>query len=326
MTWESRLIHDDDLTAYATQPITDFPTRVAALINQQLATWPMLRNATEALDQVQYKALDVNGSRVLAQFNPARIVSTAAKVDTASIQARPCFLCAENLPPEEKGIPFGDDYVVLCNPFPVLKNHLVIAERRHTPQAIAERFTDLLRLAEALGSEYFTLYNGPACGASAPDHHHFQACRRENIPLFAELPTWPRSYDLSASAKSAAVEVFTLRDYRVHILIASGSKMDTISAWFADSLNRLATLTAAPAEPLLNVIVNYDAHHWTVYLFPRAKHRPSCYSAEGAAKLTISPAGIDLTGMLVVPDPHHFARLTATDVERIYAEVTLAVN
>lgn len=320
MTWESRIISDEALAAYANQPLTDLPTRVAALIQQQLATWPMLRTATDALAQVQYREFDVNGTRVLAQFNPARIVSTAAKVDTASIQARPCFLCAANLPAEEKGVPFGENYVVLCNPFPVLEDHLVISERAHTPQAIAPRFQDLLQLTQALGSDYFTLYNGPACGASAPDHHHFQACRRKNIPLFAEVETWPRDYVL----RESGLEVFTLRDYRLNILIASGSEMDTITAWFDRSLRRLASLTTATAEPLLNVIVTYDPHQWMVYLFPRQKHRPACYYAEGEEKLTISPAGIDLTGVLVVPDPHHFARLTAHHIAQIYEEVTLA--
>lgn len=322
MTWESRLIHDDALAAFAAQPITNLPTRVAALIQQQLATWPMLNQATQSLAQVQYKDLTVKGSLVRAQFNPARIVSTAAKVDAASIQARPCFLCAENLPTEEKGVPFGNDYVVLCNPFPVLKDHLVISERRHTPQAIAPRFTDLLALTQALGSDYFTLYNGPACGASAPDHHHFQACHRAGIPLFDEIHQWPRDY----RQQQPDLEVFTLRDYRLQILIASGSKMNTIAAWFAETLHRFAALTASPVEPLLNLVVTYDSQAWTVYLFPRAKHRPSCYYAEGVQQLTISPAGIDLTGVLVVPDPNHFAHLTTHDVERIYAEITLLLT
>lgn len=321
MTWESRIISDEALAAYANQPIINLPTRVAPLIQQQLATWPLLLKATESLAQVQYKELTVTGSRVLAQFNPARIVSTAAKVDAASIQARPCFLCAENLPAEEKGIAFGEQYVVLCNPFPVLKNHLVISARAHTPQVIAGRFTDLLELTRALGREYFTLYNGPACGASAPDHHHFQACSRENIPLFAEIKNWPRDY----ISQQSALEVFTLRDYRVKILIASGSEMDTITAWFADSLSRLAISTSATAEPLLNIVAIYNPPQWTVCIFPRSTHRPRCYYAEGKDKLTISPAGIDLSGILVVPDPLHFARLTATDAERIYAEVSLAL-
>jgi hypothetical protein len=322
MTWESRLITDELLAPYATQSITNFQTRVTALIQQQLATWPMLRNATAALEQAQYKDLNVKGSHVRAQFNPARIVSTAAKVDAASIQARPCFLCAENLPAEEKGVPFGEKYVVLCNPFPVLPDHLVISERRHTPQAIAPRFADLLALTQALGSDYFTLYNGPQCGASAPDHHHFQACRRAGIPLFEEINHWPRDYRV----QQAELEVFTLHDYRLQILIASGRKMNTIAAWFAESFDHLTILTGASAEPLLNLVLTYDSNAWTIYLFPRAKHRPACYYAEGDEQLTISPAGIDLTGVLVVPDPNHFARLTALDVEQIYAEITLALN
>lgn len=322
MNWESRLITDDALAPYATQPITDFPSRVTALINQQLATWPMLRNATQSLEQVQYKELDVKGSRVLGQFNPARIVSTAAKVDTASIKARPCFLCAENLPAEEKGFPFGDDYVVLCNPFPVLKDHLVISERRHTPQAIAPRFADLLALTQQLGSEYFTLYNGPQCGASAPDHHHFQACSRANIPLFDEVKTWPHK----TLSQQPDLEVFTLADYRLEILIARGQNPVTMAAWFENELSSLIRKTLATAEPMLNLIASYDDDTWTVYIFPRAKHRPACYYAEGDEKLTISPAGIDLAGVLVVPDPTHFARLTNHDVERIYAEITLALN
>lgn len=322
MTWESRLINDDALAAYAAQPITDFPTRVAALINQQLATWPQLSKATEALSQVQYKELTVKGSRLLAQFNPARIVSTAAKVDTASIQARPCFLCAENLPTEEKGVPFGDHYVVLCNPFPVLKDHLVISEREHTPQAIAPRFEDLLDLTAALGSQYFTLYNGPSCGASAPDHHHFQACNRAGIPLFDEVNHWPRT-PLSSPTE---LDAYSLNGYGLKILVASSAKKDTITAWFHETVFDIAKATAATAEPLLNLIVTHDPHCWTVYLFPRKQHRPSCYYAQGDDKLTVSPAGIDLTGILVVPDLNHFARLTATDVERIYAEITLELK
>lgn len=319
MSWESQIIHDDALAAHATRPITNLSTRVAALIQQQLATWPMLRRATDALDQVQYKELNVKGSRVLAQFNPARIVSTAAKVDTASIQARPCFLCAENLPAEEKGVPFGENYVVLCNPFPVLKDHLVISERRHTPQAIAPRIEDFLDLTRELGSEYFTLYNGPACGASAPDHQHFQACSREKIPLFAEIETWPRVMAVS----SFGLADFELEDFRLNVLIARSKDKDKIANWFTSTLNSLIRETSSLSEPMMNLIATYDPQGWSIYLFPRSKHRPACYYAEGEERLTISPAGIDLAGVLVVPDPDHFARLTANDVAQIYEEVTL---
>ena len=320
MTWKHRIISDQELTAVTHLPITDLQSRIVALIAQQQATWKMLCDATEALAQAQYKELRVKDAKVLVQFNPARIVSTAAKVDAASIKQRPCFLCAENLPAEEKGIAFGENYVVLCNPFPVLKNHLVISHRQHTPQAIADKFTDFLDLTKAVGSDFFTLYNGPACGASAPDHHHFQACSRAAVPLFDEVENWPRNYQ----TQQEAFTFFTLADYRLNVLIARGTEKRNIAAWFAETL-----LALAPAgsdfliEPMLNLAATYDAHGWTVYLFPRAKHRPACYFAEGAKQLTVSPAGIDLAGVLVVPQPEHFARITAHDVEKIYCEVTL---
>ncbi len=320
MNWTSRLISEQELSAYSAIPLTDLRSRVAPMIAEQLDTWPMLRNATAALSQVEYKELDVNGSHVQVQFNPARIVSTAAKVDAASIKARPCFLCPENLPAEEKGIAFGENYVILCNPFPVLKNHLVISHRQHTPQAIADKFGNFLDLTKAIGDEYFTLYNGPACGASAPDHHHFQACSRAAVPLFDEVENWPRNYQ----TQQEAFPFFTLADYRLNVLIARGTEKPKIAAWFAETLLALATIASDfLIEPMLNLAATYDAHGWTVYLFPRAKHRPACYFAEGAKQLTVSPAGIDLAGVLVVPQPEHFARITAHDVEKIYCEVTL---
>lgn len=319
MSWENRIINDAALAPYFNSDERDFRARVRALIKQQQATWPMLNQAIAALGQAQDKQFRVKGSEVFAQFNPARIVSTAAKVDAASIKARPCFLCAENLPAEEQGVAFGDAYVVLCNPFPVLPDHLVISARTHTPQAIHGHFGALLDLAEGLGEEFFALYNGPACGASAPDHLHFQACSRERLPVARDVETWERRYVLHRGN----CEVFTLPNYRVNALIARSRSRAALIEWFEQALSRLAAVTEATAEPLLNLVVTHDAHGWTVYLYPRSKHRPACYFADGEQKLTISPAGIDLSGVVVVPDPQHFARVTAQDIGAIYAEVML---
>ncbi len=297
----------------------NWQSRIAALIAQQLDTWPMLRGATETLNQAEYKEFSVKGSKVLTQFNPARIVSTAAKVDAASIKARPCFLCAENLPAEEKGIPFGENYVILCNPFPVLKNHLVISEKSHTPQSILTRFEDFLALTEVVGDQYFTLYNGASCGASAPDHHHFQACSRDDVPLFDEVEKRSRNY----SKKSNSFSSFTLQNYRLNILIARGKNKAELLNWFDETIKFLQAKIGTDSEPMLNLVATSDAHGFTVYLFPRAKHRPACYFADGEKQLTVSPAGIDLTGILVVPNPEHYARISAQDIEEIYAEITL---
>ena len=163
MSWNDRLLSADELSGYGLPPEGGTTNALAkALLRQQIETWPMLREAVAALSQASYKEFCVKGAIVFAQFNPARIVSTAAKVDAAAISQRPCFLCADNLPPEEKGIAFGERFVVLCNPFPVLPEHLVIASREHTPQAIDGNFGAMLDLARELGEDWFVLYNGPA--------------------------------------------------------------------------------------------------------------------------------------------------------------------
>ncbi|MGH9753484.1 MAG: DUF4922 domain-containing protein [Blastocatellia bacterium] len=354
MNWKERIIGIEELRPYLlNKSEPDFRSLVEGLAEQQLATWPMLRDAVAGLARVEYKRLRVRGSESLAQFNPQRIVSTAAKVDAATIKQRPCFLCAENLPPEERGIAFGADFVALYNPFPVLPRHLVITSRRHIPQTIESvpravasgpavgatvatargtelsegNFGTLLDLALDLGGEFFVIYNGPACGASAPDHLHFQACERKSLPIVREIDTWERGRDakfcVSTKSNDSGVETFTLKDYRLNALIARGNDRGALIEWFDGALRRLAEVTGAESEPMINLAVMRDGALWTVIVFPRGKHRPDRYFAEGEAKLTVSPAAIDLAGVLVVPQPDHFAKITSRDVEEIYAEVTL---
>jgi ATP adenylyltransferase/5',5'''-P-1,P-4-tetraphosphate phosphorylase II len=320
MSWKERVVDIEELRPYLpNKSEPDFRGLVEGLAEQQLATWPMLRDAVAGLARVEYKRVRVRGSEVLAQFNPQRIVSTAAKVDATTIKQRPCFLCVENLPPEERGIAFGADFVALYNPFPVLPRHLVITSRRHIPQTIEGNFGTLLDLALDLGGEFFVLYNGAACGASAPDHLHFQACARESLPIIPEIDTWERR----SLSKNSGVESFTLNDYRLNALVARGNDRLAVYEWFERALRRLAEITRAESEPMINLVVTRDGGRWTVIIFPRSKHRPDRYFAEGDAKLTVSPAAIDLAGVLVVPQPDHFSKITSRDVEELYAEVTL---
>jgi hypothetical protein len=124
--------------------------------------------------------------------------------------------------------------------------------------------------------------------------------------------------------RTEGAQIFTLSDYRLNVMIARGSQRAAIMAWFHQALTQLAIVSGAPdQEPMLNLVVTWDELGWTVYFFPRARHRPACYDAEGDAKLTVSPAAIDLSGVVVVPEPTHFARINGEDLERIYLEVTL---
>ena len=152
------------------------------LLTSQLASWETARNNYTALSGVQVKELDVNGIPYKVQFNPARIVSSGAKVDAQSIKERKCFLCPANLPPVQKGIPFEGHYNILVNPFPIFPRHLTIPEVAHVNQRIAVRFKDMLALAQTL-TDYTIFYNGPKCGASAPDHAHFQAGNKGFMPI-----------------------------------------------------------------------------------------------------------------------------------------------
>jgi hypothetical protein len=237
-------------------------------------------------------------------------------VDAATIQQRPCFLCPDNLPKEEKGFAFGDEFVVLCNPFPVLQDHLVIASRLHTPQRITGSFTEFLDLTRELGKDWFTLYNGARCGASAPDHLHFQACSSKGVPLFDDVQFFPHR------TTAERIALLTSPNYRLNLVAAQTNQREALLTWFDQAVNALAAADAIE-EPMLNLVATYANEQWTVFVFPRAKHRPDCYFAEGEKQLLISPGAIDLAGVMVVPHPEHFTRVTKWDLEQIYAEVTL---
>ncbi len=152
----------------------DYSRSVSDLFESQLSEWDLARDNYRQLDNVKVRKIFFAEFEIVVQFNPGRITSSAAKVDARSIEARPCFLCEKNRPAQQRGISFEQDYTILINPFPIFRRHLTIVSDTHTDQRIAGNFMTMLSLAEAL-PEYVIFYNGPQCGASAPDHLHFQA-------------------------------------------------------------------------------------------------------------------------------------------------------
>jgi hypothetical protein len=228
-------------------------------------------------------------------------------VDPASVQQRPCFLCRVNMPPEQRGAPLNSEFTAFCNPFPILRNHLTLVHKQHLPQAIDPYVESFLEIAEQLPG-YFLIYNGPECGASAPDHAHFQACSRELFPIEKD------SRDVNGlCVPNYSRRVFLLRD-------SSRLKM-------AERMRRLIVLlsgvTGKRPEPLLNIAAFHDQSGWTVFVFPRAKHRPRVYET---GELTVSPATIDLCGVFVAPKADDFDRIRDTDIHSIFEEVTLAAG
>jgi hypothetical protein len=322
-----RLIGDNELSGYLKNADDrGWAARADALIEQQRATWPLLAEGINALREIETKRVPVAESEVIIQHNPKRIRSTAAAVDKTAIEKRPCFLCAENLPAEEKGLAYGAELGIFCNPFPVLNKHLTIVHRRHVEQTILGNFELLLGLAADFAPDYFALYNGPQCGASAPDHLHFQACSREVLPieqdLQAEITGSTAHCEVCAVEPRDQFELFTLAGCGRSVIVLHGSDAQEIARWFYRVIDELPRMEGH-IEPMMNIVCTFENGVYTTFLFPRAKHRPASFFAEGEARLIVSPGAIDMAGVIVTPRPEDFARLDGAQVEAVFAEVSL---
>ena len=326
MSWDERVISAKELSTYFDAGPSDLRALALALIEHQREHWPQLAEGYAALETIETKRVPVEESEVVIQHNPKRIRSTAASVDKSSVAERACFLCADNLPEEEKGIAYGDDLIVLCNPFPVLDRHLSIVHREHIEQKIDGNVGTLLDLAHDFGPEFFSLYNGPQCGASAPDHLHFQVCSRALLPieehLFDDEPKLAEDCTYCEETARNSFELFTLGGCGRSVVVFRGGNRSELVRWVNEVLHELGQTTDR-AEPLVNIVCVYDTRLWAVYLFPRAKHRPASFFADGDERLTVSPGAIDMAGVVVVPERVHFDKIGSEQITRIFAEVSL---
>ncbi|WP_321519727.1 DUF4922 domain-containing protein [uncultured Bacteroides sp.] len=291
--------------------------QVQNLLQEQMNAWELARNNYEALSQVRVKELNFNKLKIKVQFNPARIVSSSAKVDSKSIQERKCFLCGQNRPVEQKGIPFGDNYVVLVNPFPIFPKHLTIPACEHVDQLIFSRFEDMLDLAYNL-DEFTIFYNGPKCGASAPDHVHFQAGSKGFLPIEKE---W-RMFADSEALEYQSAKLFLLDSYLRGTLVIESESKDSAVKLFEKIY---ASLEVKPGErePMMNILAWFDSDKWVICIFPRTLHRPSCYTAQGDDNILISPASVDMGGVFITPLEKDFEKISSQNICDILQEVSM---
>ena len=271
------------------------------LFSTQLIEWELLReNQKQFENNVKYKSLSWSFQpEVILQYNSERITSATASVNETDIENRPCFLCAENRPAVQQGIPFLDKYIILCNPYPILKKHLTIPLLSHVPQLIGQKMDDMLTLTESL-EDYIVFYNGPKCGASAPDHFHFQAGLKMDVLLNGE------------------------NDLRSCLTIESTEKSEAVELFY-DVYNYLKTHQPDEDEPTINIISFMDGGKYIIHIFPRKLHRPWQFSAKGKAQLLISPGALDMAGLIITPRKEDFDKINKEDIEDIYAQVSLAI-
>jgi len=298
----------------------DYSQKVKELFDSQLADWSQARDNYRQLDNVKVREISFAGYSIAVQFNPGRITSSAAKVDARSIEARPCFLCGNNRPAEQKGVPFSDDFVILINPFPIFRRHLTIVSGSHIPQRIAGRFGTMLSLARAL-PEYVIFYNGPQCGASAPDHLHFQAGNRGFLPVEKDFSN-PLLCSKALTARST--EAWLWRGYGRGMVTLKGTDDTEIAGLFDRFYAGFARSQPDRPEPMLNILAYITGHEWVVHIIPRSVHRPACYFAEGDAKILLSPASVDLGGVFITPREEDFNKITQADISDILTEVCLS--
>jgi len=306
-------------------------SKITELLHEQVSNWELARTNFAGLKTVRTKSFDFGDFEVKVQFNPARIVSSGAKVDAKTIAERKCFLCTENRPAEQNSVDAGD-YLVLVNPFPIFPEHFTIPRKEHVDQLIKPYFSDMLELAEAL-DDYLIFYNGPRCGASAPDHMHFQAGTKDFLPLVND---YKRLKDTHAQllVESENFQLYSFNNYLRTVYCIESTDVESAK----DAFEKLYTyFTSPPAplleergeievggevEPMLNIVCTFEDGKWFTFVLPRKTFRPWQYSAEGEQQLLVSPATVEMCGIFITPIEAHFEKITKEDVESILKQAS----
>ena len=301
--------------------------RIHKFVGDQLSRWPLACDNFRALKNVQVREVEVGGLKVKLQFNPARMVSSAAKLNKEDIAKRRCFLCRENRPAEQIMMKFegrkGKKYHILVNPYPIFPDHLVIAMNRHTDQSIWQRYVDMLDLARKY-PDFTFFYNGPRSGASAPDHHHFQGAPEGLMPLEndvdAMIAAGSQDMEYLTSVQDADLYHYKKFTRGIFVLRAQTSKS---AAKMLYRLLDCADIPEGEHEPLINLFTYYrDGEFRSIVIF-RSRHRSHHYFSDGPDHLTMSPGCADMAGVFIVPVEDEFDKITPELLVEMLDEVTV---
>ena len=287
---------------------------ISRFFNRQLEKWADARHRFRDLKHVETRTLS---ELVKLQWNPARIVSTGAKIDKKTLGERPCFLCEKNRPKEQMTKQIDEHFQLLVNPFPILPVHFTIPARKHQPQSIYKNYGEMHRFL-SLHSELMIFYNGPKCGASAPDHLHFQAGTSGILPL---QTNWQRlSRNLTdVITLNDEEKIAVLRDFVVPAFVIISKSEDSDEALF-HRLYKSMPLRGDESEPLMNIVAWRKGENYISVVIPREKHRPECYFAEGDSQVLVSPGALDMSGLIITPREEDFQKLDQKKATAILQE------
>ena len=288
--------------------------------NRQLEKWDDARNRYHDLRSVKTRELVVGASSIQVQWNPARIVSTGASIDKKVIAERPCFLCEQNRPKEQVKKSIDNHYDLLVNPFPILPIHFTIPSVKHEPQLIREAYGEIHKMLEEY-PEMMVFYNGPKCGASAPDHAHFQAGTSGVLPL---QKSWKRlSHNFTPIISLNDDENISLIEEYPCAALLIRSRSQYGNEQLFRRLYEALPQREDETEPMMNIISWRHDDEYLSVVFPRRQHRPACYYAEGDSQFIISPGALDMAGLIITPRQEDFERITPEVALGILHEVSL---
>ena len=279
----------------------------------------------EALGGVEKKDMTIDGFPAQLFFNPARVRSVMADVSPEALQKRACFLCPDGI--EEHQLthnwdsPTGHTYYIRVNPFPIFSPHFTVSSSVHERQELLPHLESMLHLAKEL-PEMTIFYNGPMCGASAPDHMHFQAVPRHSLPIEDHFDT---NY-----ANAILVQEDDLQDHLAAVkrILAMGTIPKEASQ--TGSLT-IGASHAEEYEPRWNIVTWYEpassydglasSSKFNTIVFFRRESRPMCFFAPEEERILFSPATVEMGGIGIVANRESFDRLTPDKLRDIIREV-----
>ena len=293
---------------------------ISRFFNRQMEKWADARHRFRDLKHVETHQLS---DQLKVQWNPARIVSTGAKIDKKTLGDRPCFLCDKNRPKEQISKPIDERFLLLVNPFPILPVHFTIPARKHQPQSIYKNYGEMHRFL-SLHSELMVFYNGPKCGASAPDHLHFQAGTSGILPLQANWQRLSRNLTDIISLNDDE-KIALIHDFVVPAFVIISKSEDSDEALF-HRLYKSMPVRGDETEPMMNIIAWRKGDEYISVVIPREKHRPEAYFAEGDAQMMVSPGALDMSGLIITPREEDFRKLTEESATAILQECGVSTD